>query len=75
MFKAYVAEHFGPFCGMGGYGGASGTAMHRSPKRAFELAKANKNLAERTANIGGGVPILGEAKLWKDGKLILNKFS
>lgn len=75
MYKAIIAEYYGPFCGLGGYGGAEGTAMHRSPKRAIELAKTAQKLAERTADLGGQVPILGTLQLWKGTELVVNKTS
>lgn len=73
MFTVTISEYYGPFCGHGGYGGATGRATHRSPKRAMELARERQALAERTANLGGGVPILSITKMWKGHRLIVDR--
>jgi len=81
MFKCVITEHFGPFCGMGGYGSETKIGMHRSPKEAVHRAKSWRSFdgsqIVRTSNedpetgiCGGGVPILREFSLYKNGKLI-----
>lgn len=77
MFKCIITEHFGPFCGMGGYGSETKIGISRSPKKAIEIAKGRfpnyrhcTNEDPESGLCGGGVPILGEFKLYKNGKLI-----
>lgn len=75
MFKCVITEHFGPFCGMGGYGSEIRIGMDRSPKRAVEKAKAfgpnDGSQIRRSVNDGGGgVPIMREFRLYRGSKLI-----
>ena len=86
MFKCVITEHFGPFCGMGGYGSETTIGMDRtSAKRAVAKAKAfyskDGSQIRRTSNedpntgiCGGGVPILREFKLYKNNKLIVSRY-
>lgn len=76
MFKCVVTEYFGPFCGMGGYGSESRIGMSRSPKQAVAKAKSYRKctLVRTTNNGGGGVPIMLEFRLYKNGKLIKISF-
>ena len=83
MFKCIITEHFGPFCGSGGYGSETIIGMDRSPKRA--VAKAERRVRNgyirKTSNehsdtgiCGGGVPIMRQFKLLKDGKVLVNNW-
>jgi len=81
MFKCVVTEHYGPFNGFGGYGSYSTVGFNRSPKRAVEIAKSRRPHAVSATNqnpdtgiCGGGVPILNQIVLYKNGKLILNNW-
>jgi len=81
MFKCVITEHFGPFCGRGGYGSETKIGISRSPKKAVALAKGFHPNYRRSVGqdpvsgiCGGGVPILGEFKLYKNGKLIADRF-
>jgi Mg-chelatase subunit ChlD len=70
MFTCTVFEAFGPFCGMGGYGQNTATVMHRSPKRAVELAQRK---VRRMPDVGGGVPILSGLKLTKGTTVLVDR--
>ncbi len=79
MFKCIVTEHFGPFCGMGGYGSITQIGMDRSPAKAVAKAKAwaikdgkatRRYVNESPAGAGGGVPIMTDFTLLKNGKVI-----
>jgi hypothetical protein len=79
MFKCIITEHYGPFCGQGGWGSDSKIGMDRSPKKAVEKAKAffprdgsqiRRVINPTPAGAGGGVPILHEFRLFKNGELI-----
>ena len=79
MFKCIVTEHFGPFCGSGGYGSITQIGMDRSPAKAVAKAKAwaikdgkaiRRYVNESPAGAGGGVPIMTEFTLLKNGKVI-----
>lgn len=70
MYTCTVSETFGPFCGMGGYGTNTASAMHRSPKRACELAKRQ---LRRMPEKGGGVPVLGTFKLVKGTNVLIDR--
>ncbi len=80
MFKFVRTEHFGPLYGQGGYGSEITIGFGRSPKQAIaKVDTYRKRLLRRqrgavivkTVNDGGGgVPILKECRLYKDGKLL-----
>ena len=75
MFKCEITEHFGPFCGMGGYGSITKIGMDRSPKKAVEKARRfcsqdGSQLRKVSNDGGGGVPILREFRLYRGSKLI-----
>lgn len=75
MFKCIITEHFGPFCGRGGYGSVSKVGMDRSPKRAVAKAKSfscgdGGQIVHTTNDGGGGVPIMYQFHLYKNSKLI-----
>ena len=80
MFKCVITEHFGPFCGMGGYGSETTIGMDRSPKRAVAKAKQQVDGYIRhtsgedseTGHCGGGVPIMREFKLMRDSEILKN---
>jgi hypothetical protein len=75
MFKCVVTEYYGPFNGFGGYGSCTKVGFNRSPKRAVEIAKSRRpHAVSVTNNCGGGVPILGQFLLYKNGKLILDRW-
>lgn len=76
MFKCVITEYFGPFCGMGGYGSETKVGMSYSPKQAVLKAKSyHKCTVSRTTNNGGGgVPILSEFRLYKNGVLVKISF-
>lgn len=81
MFKCIITEHFGPSCGEGGYGSETKIGISNSPKKAVALAKGWFPSYRRSCNqnpvtgiCGGGVPILGEFRLYKNGKLIADRF-
>ena len=86
MFKCVITEHFGPFCGEGGYGSETKIGMDRqSAKKAVAKAKAfwssdgsqickTSNKDPETGICGGGVPIMREFKLYKNNKLIQYKY-
>ena len=71
LYKAEAMDTHGPFCGKGGYGTAVGVAMHRSAKRAVELAKArmredfNRQVkSSESGHLGGGVPVFDMLTVW-----------
>ena len=66
MYRVAVTEHFGPFCGMGGYGSVTGVAFSKSPKLAHQ--RAERAIWFKSA--GGGVPILRIVKMWRNNRLI-----
>lgn len=70
MFKVIVAESFGPFCGMGGYGTVRGIGMSKSPKKAHEQAERH---LWRQGHAGGGVPILKTVRLYRNGRLLSDR--
>ena len=79
MFKCVITEHFGPFCGQGGYGSITQIGMDRSPAKAVAKAKAwnikdgkaiRQYVNESPAGAGGGVPIMICSTLLKNGKVI-----
>jgi len=77
MFKCVIREHYGPFNGFGGYGSYTKVGFNRSAKRAVEIARIYHPHAVQATNqnpdtgiCGGGVPILGQFELYKNGKLI-----
>ena len=79
MFKCVITEHFGPFCGEGGYGSITQIGMDRSPAKAVAKAKAwditdgkaiRQYVNESPAGAGGGVPIMICSTLLKNGKVI-----
>jgi hypothetical protein len=83
MYKCIITEHFGPFCGQGGYGSITQIGMDRSPKRAVWKArhwsvadgKATRNYRNRTeCGAGGGVPILREFTLMHNNKVIMEVY-
>ena len=76
MYKCVISEYFGPFCGMGGYGAEIKVGMSRSPKQAVAKAKSfhNCTMSHTVNNGGGGVPIMAEFSLYKNGKLIHNYY-
>lgn len=59
MYKVYIMEAFGPFCGRGGYATCIGMAMSKSPHVAYRLAQSKVNQQDQ----GGGVPILRTATM------------
>ena len=66
LFKFETTEHFGPMCGCGGYGSTTAIGFGSSPKQAIA-----KSVIVKTVNDGGGgVPILKERRLYKNGKLL-----
>jgi hypothetical protein len=83
MFKCIITEHFGPFCGRGGYGSETKIGMDRSPKKAVAKARQFVNFGDgsqirratnenpETGIVGGGVPIMREFRLYKNSKLIV----
>lgn len=77
MIKVEVTETCGPFCGQGGYGTQVGVGLHkRSVAKAVQLAKEAFALHGRrhSGHFGGGVPVLKTFKIWKDGKLVVDRF-
>lgn len=80
MFKFERTEHFGPMCGQGGYGSEITIGFGRSPKQAiakvdtyrkYFWGRQRDTVIVKTVNDGGGgVPILTECRLYKDGKLL-----
>ena len=81
MFKVEIMTVYVPFCGEGGYGTETFIAFDKSPKRALEKAKGynqhrldGSRICRLTNNGGGGVPVLGSVKIFKNGKLILENW-
>lgn len=77
MFKCEITDHFGPFCGHGGYGSITRIGMDKSPKRAVAKASAfcahdGSRSTRITNDGGGGVPIMCHFKLYKNGKVIMD---
>ena len=80
MFKFVRTEHFGPLYGQGGYGSEITIGFGRSPKQAIAKVdtyrkrlwgRQKDTVIVKTVNDGGGgVPILKECRLYKDGKLL-----
>jgi hypothetical protein len=81
MFTCIITDHFGPFCGQGGYGSETKIGMSRSPKKAVAIANRDWpyrhvaiyktfNADPRTGICGGGVPIMRHFQLLKDGKVL-----
>jgi hypothetical protein len=74
MYEYTIVEYFGPFGGQGGYGSITKSGIHR---RSVAKAIANAKRGQFTTTInngGGGVPILGEVILTKNGKVLLRKY-
>lgn len=70
MFFVEIKETYGPFCGMGGYGTMTGRCMSKSINKAWKHANKHK-----TGDMGGGVPVLLEIVIMKNGKIIRHDIS
>lgn len=70
MYKVVIADSFGPFCGMGGYGTVRGVGFSKSPLKARRMAERD---LWRQGDAGGGVPILRLVTMWRNNRRISDR--
>ena len=76
MFRAQSFEAFGPFCGRGGYGTIIGVGWGKSPRQAISesirrMREDENRKADENGIVAGGVPIIDEIEVTKNGKPFL----